>query len=53
MQFFKFFPSHILNILEKYSQSLEDNLEEIRIRIGLPIILKRSEERRVGKECRL
>lgn len=42
MQFFKFFPSHILNILEKYSQNVEDNLEEIRIRIGLPIILKYS-----------
>lgn len=42
MQFFNFFPNHILNILEKYSQNVEDNLEEIRIRIGLPIILKYS-----------
>lgn len=42
MHFFKFFPNHILNILEKYSQNVEDNLEEIRIRIGLPIILKYS-----------
>ena len=42
MQFFKFFPNHILNILEKYFQNVEDNLEEIRIRIGLPIILKYS-----------
>ncbi len=42
MQFFNFFPNHILNILEKYSQNVEDNLEEIRFRIGQPIILKYS-----------
>ncbi len=38
MQFFDFFPNHIVNIIKKYSS----NLEEIRIRIGLPIILKYS-----------
>lgn len=42
MQFFNFFPNHILNILEKYFQNVEENLEEIRFRIGLPIILKYS-----------
>lgn len=38
MQFFNFFPNHIVNIIKAYSL----NLEEIRIRIGLPIILKYS-----------
>ncbi len=38
MQFFNFFPNHIVNIIKEYSS----NLEEIRIRIGLPIILKYS-----------
>lgn len=38
MQFFNFFPNHIVNIIKEYSL----NLEEIRIRIGLPIILKYS-----------
>lgn len=38
MQFFNFFPNHIVNIIREYSL----NLEEIRIRIGLPIILKYS-----------
>ena len=38
MQFFDFFPNHIVNIIKEYSS----NLEEIRIRIGLPIILKYS-----------
>lgn len=38
MQFFNFFPNHIVNIIREYSL----NLEELRIRIGLPIILKYS-----------
>lgn len=39
MQFFKFFPKHIVELL-----SCTENLEEIRIRIGLPIILKYSDK---------
>lgn len=42
MQFFYFFPNHIIDILKKHSQILQENLEEIRFRIGLPIILKLS-----------
>lgn len=42
MQFFNLFPNNISNILEKYFQNVEDNLEEIRFRIGQPIILKYS-----------
>lgn len=38
MHFFNFFPNHIVNIIKEYSL----NLEEIRIRIGQPIILKYS-----------
>ena len=38
MHFFNFFPNHIVNIIKEYSL----NLEEIRIRIGLPIIVKYS-----------
>lgn len=38
MHFFNFFPNHIVNIIKEFSL----NLEEIRIRIGQPIILKYS-----------
>lgn len=38
MQFFDFFPNHIINLTKEYSL----NLEEIRFRIGQPIILKYS-----------
>lgn len=38
MQFFNFFPNHIINLIKEYSL----NLEEIRFRIGQPIILKYS-----------
>ena len=40
MQIFNFFPSHIINILKKYSINLNESLEEIRFRAGQPIILK-------------
>ncbi len=40
MQIFNFFPNHIVNILNKYSQISKDNLEEFRLRVGQPIILK-------------
>lgn len=42
MQFFNFFPNHIINLIKKYSLNSNQNLEEIRFRIGLPIILKYS-----------
>ena len=42
MQIFNFFPNHILSILKNYPQFSEENIEEIRFRIGQPIILKLS-----------
>lgn len=42
MQFFNFFPNHIINLIQKYSINALENLEEIRFRIGQPIILKYS-----------
>lgn len=42
MQFFCFFPNHIVNLIKEYTQILDNNLEEIRFRIGQPIILKYS-----------
>lgn len=40
MQILNFFPIHIIKVLEKYLFDVENKLEEIRLRVGQPIILK-------------
>lgn len=40
MQILNFFPIHITKVLEKYLFDIENKLEEIRFRVGQPIILK-------------
>ncbi len=42
MQILDFFPKHIVNILQSYIDSTNENLEELRFRAGQPIILKLS-----------
>lgn len=44
MQIFEFFPNNIINILKKTPQIMDKSLEEIRFRVGKPIILKLSNE---------
>lgn len=44
MQIFNFFPLNIKNIIEDNKEIYETNLEEIRFRIGRPIILKFSDK---------
>lgn len=44
MQIFNFFPLNIKNIIENNKEFCEANLEEIRFRIGRPIILKYSDK---------